>query len=265
MPFEINFESTEEELEARFGDAIIIHDGVESVNGKTGVVTLDADDVGAVPAGEYDPDAKTDAMTQAVGVDENGKLWTAHGGDSVFVATYGTTTFAEVVAAMTAGKLVVAYDGNTPGYDAITLIATLDAGGIASGYVYFVSPVYWDTDNDYGVVKIYSLDSETDDWDTYVTAVVPQKTSDLYNDSGFITSSSVPSAYTSNPADLGTASPGSSTSWARGDHVHAKPSASDVGAVAVSQGVAHAGEFVVVGSDGNITTVTMTAWQGGSY
>ena len=42
-------------------------------------------------------------------------------------------------------------------------------------------------------------------------------------------------------------------------------SASDVGAVAVSQGVAHAGEFVVVGSDGNITTVTMIAWAGGSY
>lgn len=41
--------------------------------------------------------------------------------------------------------------------------------------------------------------------------------------------------------------------------------ASDVGAVAISQGVSHAGEFCVVGSDGNITTVTMTAWQGGSY
>lgn len=41
--------------------------------------------------------------------------------------------------------------------------------------------------------------------------------------------------------------------------------ASDVGAVAVAQGVAHAGEFVVVGSDGNITTVTMTAWSGGNY
>ncbi len=32
-----------------------------------------------------------------------------------------------------------------------------------------------------------------------------------------------------------------------------------------SQGVAHAGEFCVVGSDGNITTVAMSAWQGGSY
>lgn len=158
------------------------------------------------------------------------------------------------------------------------------------------------------------------------------------------------SPYTSNPAALGTASPGSSDNYARGDHVHPKPTAadigagtyskpsggipysdlsssvqisldaadaayqfpangipktdlasdvqtslgkadtalqsapvtsvngqtgavslsipstaSDVGAVAVSQGVAHAGEFCVVGSDGNITTVTMTAWQGGSY
>lgn len=41
--------------------------------------------------------------------------------------------------------------------------------------------------------------------------------------------------------------------------------ATDVGAVAVAQGVAHAGEFIVVGSDGNITTVSITAWQGGSY
>ncbi len=36
-------------------------------------------------------------------------------------------------------------------------------------------------------------------------------------------------------------------------------------ALQTSQGVAHAGEFCVVGSDGNITTVTMSAWQGGSY
>lgn len=49
---------------------------------------------------------------------------------------------------------------------------------------------------------------------------VPTKTSDLNNDSGFITSSSVPSAETSNPAMDGTASPGSSTKWSRGDHVH---------------------------------------------
>lgn len=42
-------------------------------------------------------------------------------------------------------------------------------------------------------------------------------------------------------------------------------SADDVGAVAVAQGVGHAGEFLVVGSDGNVTTVTLATWQGGSY
>ena len=35
--------------------------------------------------------------------------------------------------------------------------------------------------------------------------------------------------------------------------------------VSVSQGAANAGKFLIVGSDGNITPVTMTAWQGGSY
>lgn len=32
-----------------------------------------------------------------------------------------------------------------------------------------------------------------------------------------------------------------------------------------SQGAANAGKFMVVGSDGNIIAVTMSAWQGGSY
>lgn len=73
------------------------------------------------------------------------------------------------------------------------------------------------------------------------------------------------SPYTSNPAALGTASPGSSSKYSRGDHVHPKPSASDIGAVAVAQGVGHAGEFLVVNSSGNVTTVTMTAWSAGSY
>ena len=41
--------------------------------------------------------------------------------------------------------------------------------------------------------------------------------------------------------------------------------AADVGAVAVAQGVGHSGEFLVVGSDGNVTTVTLSTWQGGSY
>lgn len=36
-------------------------------------------------------------------------------------------------------------------------------------------------------------------------------------------------------------------------------------ALQTTQGVSHAGEFLVVGSDGNITTMTLATWQGGSY
>ena len=41
----------------------------------------------------------------------------------------------------------------------------------------------------------------------------------------------VPTAYDTAAQALGTASAGTSTSWARGDHIHPMPSASDVGAV----------------------------------
>lgn len=56
-----------------------------------------------------------------------------------------------------------------------------------------------------------------------VTGAVPTKTSDLTNDSGFITSADVPegaTASTSTPLMDGTAAVGSSTAFARGDHVH---------------------------------------------
>lgn len=56
-----------------------------------------------------------------------------------------------------------------------------------------------------------------------VSGAVPTKTSDLTNDSGFITSADVPegaSASTAIPLMDGTAAVGSSTAFARGDHVH---------------------------------------------
>lgn len=52
--------------------------------------------------------------------------------------------------------------------------------------------------------------------------------------------------YASNPEPLGTASPGISDDYARGDHVHAMPSASDIGAaLAVTE--------VIVATDGSVT------------
>lgn len=42
--------------------------------------------------------------------------------------------------------------------------------------------------------------------------------------------SSIPTASSSTPSPLGTAAAGTSTAYARADHVHAKPTASDIGA-----------------------------------
>lgn len=42
-------------------------------------------------------------------------------------------------------------------------------------------------------------------------------------------------------------------------------SAQWLGAVPENQGVSHAGEFLVVGSDGNVTTMTLSTWSAGSY
>lgn len=72
---------------------------------------------------------------------------------------------------------------------------------------------------------------------------------------------SVPSAYNSNPAMDGTASAGSSTFFSRGDHVHP----TDTSRLAANQGSGNAGKFLVVGSDGVVTPVTMATWQGGNY
>lgn len=66
-----------------------------------------------------------------------------------------------------------------------------------------------------------------------VTLSIPSKTSDLTNDSGYITSSSVPSAATATPIVDGTAAVGTSVKYAREDHVHPKATytASEVGAL----------------------------------
>ena len=110
------------------------------------------------------------------------------------------------------------------------------------------------------------------------STVIPSKTSDLQNDSGFITASGAPvqsvngntgavtitvpaAASSGTPAMDGTASRGSSAQYARADHVHP----TDTSRLAANQGTANAGKFMVVGSDGVVTPVTMQTWQGGSY
>lgn len=160
-------------------------------------------------------------------------------GSGTFKVTYGTTTIDDMSDAELNGKtLSLLRNGRQ-------YIVAESTAGISSGTIVFTSAdddgtIYWCKAEDDGI-------SLTTTW-----------TNGSVSPGGG-------TPYDSNPAALGTASPGSSTAYARGDHIHPKPSASDIGAVAVAQGSGNAGKFLVVGSDGNVTTVTMTAWSGGSY
>lgn len=69
---------------------------VDSVNGQTGTVVLDADDVGALPDTTVIP-TKTSDLTN-----DSGFITSA---DDVFWCTFGTTTSAEIEAAIASGQL----------------------------------------------------------------------------------------------------------------------------------------------------------------
>lgn len=73
----------------------------------------------------------------------------------------------------------------------------------------------------------------------------------------------IPSASSATPQALGTASAGSSTDYSRADHVHAKPTASDVGAIAAPSSPS-VGDFLVYTSNG-WEAQSLSVWQGGSY
>lgn len=74
---------------------------------------------------------------------------------------------------------------------------------------------------------------------------------------------SVPSAATATPSALGTAAVGSSAKYAREDHVHAMPSASDVGAIAAPSSPT-SGQFLVYNGSAWVAQ-TLSTWQGGNY
>lgn len=88
-----------------------------------------------------------------------------------------------------------------------------------------------------------ALDSKAD------RSELPSKTSELENDSGFITSVPV----TSVNGQTGAV------------ELSIPSTASDVGAVSVAQGVSNANKFVVTDSNGNITTRDLNTWQPQSY
>ena len=265
---------------------------------------------GGIPATDLTSDVQTSL----------GKADTAlQSANEVVWMTYGTSTDAEIQAALDANKLPAVY---------------------YKGYIYVL---HENTSNGYVFSRSYIGGSSR----------VSCK-----NNSWSSGALNYPSAATATPSDLGTAAVGSSTKYAKEDHVHNMPSAADVGAiaapsspnsgqylqydgdfweavtlpaipsqpsdigayalpsggipktdlaiaiqssldkadsalqsapvtsvngqtgavnlsipsiasdisaVAIAQGSAHAGEFLVVGNDGIVTTMTLATWQGGNY
>lgn len=90
---------------------------------------------------------------------------------------------------------------------------------------------------------------------------VPTKTSDITNDSGYITSSDVPSAATTAPLMDGTAAVGSATTWAKADHVHpvdtSRASASDLNTLSGRVDTVEE----AIGSGGSVDSKISTAIQ----
>ena len=74
---------------------------------------------------------------------------------------------------------------------------------------------------------------------------LPTKTSDLENDSGFITSAPVTSV--------------------NGQTGAVNISAANVGAVAANQGSGNAGKFLTVANDGSVQPTAISTWQAGNY
>lgn len=122
--------------------------------------------------------------------------------EEVFWAVRGTTTSAQIEAAYQAGKVVCCSYNKR---------------------VYRLSNRESATDHYFTCIggnSSYSLRCNNDSWGTAT----------VFN---LALTGSVPSAATSAPADLGTAAVGSSFKYAKADHVHKMPSASDVGAYAL--------------------------------
>ena len=159
---------------------------VTSVNGETGAVVLDASDVGARP----------DTWTpSAADVGARPDTWVPDAEDVPYDNTGSGLTATNVQDAIDEVYGDIPVQASDIGAQ-----NTITANGILKG------------DGAGGV----SAATPGTDYGTYSKPSGGIPASDLAN--GVIPT--VPSAYTGNPAMDGTASPGSSGAWARGDHVH---------------------------------------------
>ena len=222
---------------------------VTSVNGQTGAVVLDADDVGALP--------DTTTIPTAVSQLNN---------DSGFITSESDPVFSASAAAGITSTDISAWNGKSDfsgSYNDLTDKPTIpgdtkveQSSQTPSSYTYWRPLLVGASSN---ATEGFTPTTVTDKAYTFKTIEVqpssgtikanlkgdvtgtasgnysasnppPYPVTSVNGNTGAVTVS-VPSASSSTPADLGTASAGSSNDYARADHVHNKPSytKSDVG------------------------------------
>ncbi len=281
---------------------------VDSVNGKTGEVVLNATDVGA---GTYSKPSggipktdlasavqasldKADAALPKAGGTMSGPI--AMGSNKITGLADGTADSDAVNLGQVSGLIstnTAFYRGSFASKAALLAVAWQTTNPAAANYV---------TNNDYAVVQ--DDETQSDECWRYVYVAgsgwaaqyrineSPLTTAQLaalnsgataeniasieqkyVKPSGGIPASnlasgvipSVPSAATATPANLGTAAVGTSTKYAREDHIHNKPSytASEVGAIAAPSSPA-SGAFLVWNGSAWVAQ-TLSTWQASSY
>lgn len=164
----------------------------------------------------------------------------------IFWATYGETSLAEIRDALAAGKTVYTqYNGQMAPlvadfYNYVWFITTVRNSGHwiigayycnANGWTYYSQIIPEAADTIPQMDGVGSAGSSTvffaradhvhpSDTSKANVEDVPTKTSDLTNDSGYITEDDLPDAATAAPLMDGTAAVGSSSKYAKEDHVH---------------------------------------------
>lgn len=201
---------------ARLKAAIELHAPVQSVNGQDGDVTI------AVPTKTSDLTNDSGFITSAPVTSVNGQT----GAVTVNVPTktsdltndsgYITSAPVQSVNGQVGAVSLDATDvGALPDTTVIPTVPT-NVSAFNNDAGYLTSAPVTSVNNKTGAVSLTASDVGA----LPSSTAIPSATSDLTNDSGFITASSVPSASSTAPAMDGTASAGSATEWARGDHVH---------------------------------------------
>ena len=148
---------------------------VQSVNGKTGAVVLSADDVGALPEstvipapytlpiasptvlGGVKPVAKTDEMTQSVGVDAAGTLYTKAGSGGGGGIAGGYRVIADITTAEDVDLINITEDADGNAFSLYDMQIIMYAKAHTSNGIFILIPNgYWATNTFMHTVQFYT-------------------------------------------------------------------------------------------------------------